>query len=39
LVIRSLVVCDGEARPLAERAGFDAIAWSDFLLRGPRYSG
>jgi predicted AAA+ superfamily ATPase len=36
---RPLVVCDGEARPHAERAGFDAIAWSDFLLRGPRYSG
>jgi predicted AAA+ superfamily ATPase len=32
---RPLVVCDDEARPVAERAGFDAISWSDFLLRGP----
>lgn len=33
--LRALVVCDDEARPVAERAGFEAIAWRDFLLRGP----
>jgi predicted AAA+ superfamily ATPase len=31
---RPLVVCDDEARSVVERAGVDAIAWSDFLLRG-----
>lgn len=36
---RPLVICDDEARPVAERAGFEAIAWTDFLLRGPRRSG
>lgn len=32
---RPLVVCDRDARPVAERAGFEAMAWTDFLLRGP----
>ena len=32
---RPLVVCDDEVRPVAERAGFEAMPWSDFLLRGP----
>jgi predicted AAA+ superfamily ATPase len=32
---RPLVVCDDEARPVVERAGFEAIPWTDFLLRGP----
>jgi len=32
---RPLVVCDDEARPVAERAGLEAIQWSQFLLRGP----
>lgn len=32
---RPLVLCDGEARRVAERAGFDAMAWTDFLLHGP----
>jgi predicted AAA+ superfamily ATPase len=36
---RPLVICDDEARPVAERAGFEAIAWTDFLLRGPGRSG
>jgi hypothetical protein len=30
-----LVVCDEAARPVAERAGLEAMAWSDFLLHGP----
>jgi predicted AAA+ superfamily ATPase len=30
-----LVACDDEARPVVERAGFEAMPWSDFLLRGP----
>lgn len=33
---RPLVVCDDVARPVAERAGFEAVAWSEFLLRGPQ---
>jgi predicted AAA+ superfamily ATPase len=33
--LRPLVVCDEEARPVAERAGFAALSWTDFLLRGP----
>ncbi|MBK6850001.1 MAG: hypothetical protein IPG96_21500 [Proteobacteria bacterium] len=32
---RSLVLCDDEARPVVERAGLEAMAWGDFLLRGP----
>jgi uncharacterized protein len=32
---RALVLCDEESRPIAERAGFEAMAWTDFLLRGP----
>jgi predicted RecB family endonuclease len=32
---RPLVVCDEAARVVAERAGFEAMAWTDFLLRGP----
>jgi uncharacterized protein len=32
---RPLVICDDEARPVAERAGFEAMPWTDFLLRGP----
>jgi uncharacterized protein len=32
---RPLVVCDGEARPLVDRAGFAAMPWTEFLLRGP----
>jgi hypothetical protein len=32
---RPLVVCDDEARLVAERAGFEATPWTDFLLRGP----
>lgn len=33
--LRPLVLCDGEARPAAERAGFESMAWTDFLLGGP----
>ena len=33
---RPLVVCDDDARPVAERAGFEATPWTDFLLRGPQ---
>lgn len=33
--VRPLVVCDGDARPIAEGAGFEAMPWSDFLLPGP----
>jgi hypothetical protein len=32
---RPLVVCDDEARPVAERAGLEAMPWTDFLLDGP----
>jgi len=32
---RPLVVCDDEARSVATRAGFEAIAWTEFLLHGP----
>jgi hypothetical protein len=32
---RPLVLCDDEARPVAERAGFAAMPWTEFLLRGP----
>jgi hypothetical protein len=32
---RPLVVCDDEARAVAERAGFEAMPWSEFLLHGP----
>jgi predicted AAA+ superfamily ATPase len=32
---RPLVVCDQEARLVAERAGFEATPWTDFLLHGP----
>ncbi len=32
---RPLVACDAEARPVVERAGFEAILWTDFLLHGP----
>jgi predicted AAA+ superfamily ATPase len=32
---RPLVLGDDQARLVAERAGFDAMAWTDFLLRGP----
>ncbi len=32
---RPLVVCVDETRPVAERAGFEATLWTDFLLRGP----
>jgi predicted RecB family endonuclease len=32
---RPLVVCDAAARPVAQRAGFDAVPWVDFLLHGP----
>jgi predicted AAA+ superfamily ATPase len=32
---RPLVVCDDEARLVAERAGFQSTPWTDFLLRGP----
>lgn len=30
-----LVACDDEARPVVERAGFEAIGWREFLLDGP----
>jgi uncharacterized protein len=33
--LRPLVVCDEEAATRAERAGFEAVSWTDFLLRGP----
>ncbi|HYV49659.1 MAG TPA: AAA family ATPase [Myxococcaceae bacterium] len=33
--LRPLVLCDREARPAAERAGFESMAWTDFLLHGP----
>lgn len=33
--LRPLVLCDAESRPAAERAGFESMAWTDFLLRGP----
>jgi predicted AAA+ superfamily ATPase len=36
---RPLVVCDDEARPVAERGGIDVISWTDFLLHGPPRSG
>lgn len=32
---RALVLCDGEARPVVERAGLEAMDWRDFLLGGP----
>jgi predicted AAA+ superfamily ATPase len=32
---RPLVVCDEATRSIVERAGFDATAWTDFLLHGP----
>jgi len=31
---RPLVVCDDEACPVAERAGFEAMPWTEFLLHG-----
>lgn len=33
--LRPLVVCDEEARPVVDRAGFTAIPWTEFLLHGP----
>jgi uncharacterized protein len=36
---RPLVVCDEQARPVAARAGIDAMAWTDFLLHGPGVVG
>jgi len=33
---RPLVVCDEEALPVAERAGFAAMPWTEFLLHGLR---
>lgn len=36
---RPLVVCDDEARPAVERAGFEAMTWVEFLLRGPPGAG
>ncbi|HYC76668.1 MAG TPA: hypothetical protein VEI02_03470, partial [Planctomycetota bacterium] len=36
---RALVACDDEARPVVERAGFEATSWRDFLLHGPPRSG
>jgi predicted AAA+ superfamily ATPase len=36
---RPLVVGDDDARPVAERAGFEAVPWTDFLLQGPPRSG
>jgi len=32
---RPLVVCNAELRLVAERAGIEAMPWTDFLLRGP----
>jgi uncharacterized protein len=32
---RPLVLCEHETRPAVARLGLEAIAWSDFLLRGP----
>ena len=32
---RPLVVCDEEARPVAERAGLTSMAWTELLLEGP----
>ena len=32
---RPLVLCEHETRPAVERIGLEAMAWSDFLLRGP----
>ena len=32
---RPLVLCDDDARPVVERTGLEAMAWSDYLLRGP----
>ncbi|MGH2771914.1 MAG: ATP-binding protein [Actinomycetota bacterium] len=32
---RPLVVCDPARRKPAETAGFEAVSWSDFLLKGP----
>lgn len=36
---RPLVICDEDARPIAERAGFEAVSWIDFLLHGPPSRG
>jgi hypothetical protein len=33
---RPLVLCDDQASPVAERTGLEAMAWKDFLLRGPK---
>ncbi len=33
--LRPLVLCDAEGLRSVERAGFEAMSWSDFLLRGP----
>ncbi|MCC6646737.1 MAG: ATP-binding protein [Polyangiaceae bacterium] len=32
---RPLVLCDDASRVVAERAGFEAASWQEFLLRGP----
>ncbi len=32
---RPLIVCDDDARRVAERAGFETVPWTDFLLHGP----
>ena len=32
-----LVVCDDSARLVAERAGFEAVSWTDLLLRDRRH--
>ena len=33
--LRPLVLCDRDARPGVERAGFEAMLWSEYLLSGP----
>lgn len=33
--LRPLVVCSPEGRTEAERAGVEAVTWTEFLLRGP----
>jgi predicted AAA+ superfamily ATPase len=32
--LRPIVLCDHDARRVVERAGFDAMGWREFLLRG-----
>jgi hypothetical protein len=34
-MFQPLVLCDGEARPAVEGAGFESMAWMDFPPHGP----